>query len=298
MKTRNIILSGLCGLLMSTAFTGCNNGKTKDLQSQIDSLSVADSLHQEDIKQMADFVNVMSEGLDSISAQEGLLQQLGSREGGRIDKAKMKDQLRTLAQLLQRQRDSIDKLEAEVKNNNSAYGKRVQKLIAYYKAQLDEKDTKIAELQKQLDEKDTNIAQLTENVNNLTTTNTQLQSTVESQGKTMETQKTTIAEQDASLNTGFVVIGTSKELKAKGLIKGGFLAKKKVDVSQLKPGSFSRVDIRNYNDIRLNSSDPKIMTQMPAGSYEIQKNNNGTSTLHIKDAATFWSVSKYLVVRL
>lgn len=283
---------------MSTAFTGCNNGKTKDLQSQIDSLSVADSLHQEDIKQMADFVNVMSEGLDSISAQEGLLQQMGSREGGRIDKAKMKDQLRTLAQLLQRQRDSIDKLEAEVKNNNSAYGKRVQKLIAYYKAQLDEKDTQIAELQKQLDEKNTNIAQLTENVNNLTTSNAQLQSTVETQGKTMETQKTTIAEQDASLNTGFVVIGTSKELKAKGLIKGGFLAKKKVDVSQLKPGSFSRVDIRNYNDIRLNSSDPKIMTQMPAGSYEIQKNNNGTSTLHIKDAATFWSVSKYLVVRL
>ena len=283
---------------MSTAFTGCNNGKTKDLQSQIDSLSVADSLHQEDIKQMADFVNVMSEGLDSISAQEGLLQQMGSREGGRIDKAKMKDQLRTLAQLLQRQRDSIDKLEAEVKNNNSAYGKRVQKLIAYYKAQLDEKDTQIAELQKQLDEKNTNIAQLTENVNNLTTSNAQLQSTVETQGKTMETQKTTIAEQDASLNTGFVVIGTSKELKAKGLIKGGFLAKKKVDVSQLKPGSFSRVDIRNYNDIRLNSSDPKIMTQMPAGSYEIQKNSNGTSTLHIKDAATFWSVSKYLVVRL
>lgn len=298
MKTRHIILSGIFGLISGATLVSCDNGKTRDLQSQIDSLALADSLHQEDIKQMAAFVNVMSAGLDSISAQEGLLQQMGSREGGPIDKAKMKDQLRSLAQMLQQQRENIDKLEAEVKNNKSAYGQRVQKLIAYYKAQLDEKDKQIAELQAQLESKDADITKLTENVTALTTTNTQLQGTVETQGRTLESQRSTIAEQDASLNTGFVAIGTSKELKNKGLIKGGFLAKKKIDVSQLQPGSFSKVDIRNYNDIRLNSSDPKIMTQMPAGSYEIKKNSNGTSTLHIKDAAIFWSVSKYLVVRL
>lgn len=298
MKTRSIIILGIFGLILGTTATSCDNGKTKAMQSQIDSLSAADSLHQEDIKQMADFVNVMSTGLDSISAQEGVLQQMGSREGGAIDKAKMKNQLRSLAQLLQRQRESINKLEAEVKNNKSAYGKRMEKLIANYKAQLNEKDTKIAELQKQLDEKNVDIAKLTENVNNLTTTNAELQSTVESQNQTMETQQSTIAEQDASLHTGFVIIGTSKELKAKGLIKGGFLAKKKIEVSQLQPGSFSKIDIRNYNDIRLNSSNPKVMTQMPASSYEIQTNSNGTSTLHIKDVTTFWSVSKYLVIRL
>ncbi len=298
MKTRSIIISGILCLLIGTAATSCDNGKTRAMQSQIDSLSAADSLHQEDIRQMADFVNVMSTGLDSISAQEGVLQQMGSREGGAIDKAKMKSQLRSLAQLLQRQRESVNKLEAEVKGNKSAYGKRMEKLIAYYKAQLNEKDTKIAELQRQLDEKDVDIAKLTENVNSLTTTNAELQGTVESQSQTLETQQTTIAEQDASLHTGFVIIGTSKELKDKGIVKGGFLAKKRLDVSQLQPGSFSKVDIRNYNDIRLNSSSPKVMTQMPAGSYEIQANGNGTSTLHIKDVTTFWSVSKYLVVRL
>ena len=135
-------------------------------------------------------------------------------------------------------------------------------------------------------------------MNNLTTSNTQLQSTVASQSKSIDQQKSTIAQQDESLHTAFVAIGSSKELKAKGILKGGFLAKKKVDVSSLQPGSFSKIDIRNYNDIRLNSSNPKIMTQMPSDSYSIEKNSNGTSTLHIKDVTTFWSVSKYLVVKL
>ena len=182
--------------------------------------------------------------------------------------------------------------------NKSAYGQRIAKLIANYKAQLDAKDKQIADLQAQLNDKNANIAELTKNVENLTTTNTQLSQTVETQRKTVETQQSTIAEQDASLHTGFVAIGTSKELKAKGLIKSSFLSKSKVNVSNLNTTGFSRVDIRNYNDIRLNSSNPKIMTQMPSDSYEIVKNSNGTSTLHIKDASIFWSVSKYLIVKL
>lgn len=296
MKVRNLFMIGAMGL-MSVAFYSCDGGKTSQLQSQLDSLSRADSLHQEDVKQMADFVNVMSIGLDSISAQEGIIKDLGSREG-HLDKKQLKDQLQSLAKTLLNQRERINELEKQVANNNSAYGQRIKKLIAFYKTQLDEKDKQIADLQTQLEEKNTNIAQLTESVNNLTATNTELQTTVDAQSETMAEQKSTIASQDETINTGFVVIGKSSELKSKGIITGGFLSKKKVDVSQLQPGSFSKVDIRNYNDIRLDSSNPKIMTQMPSGSYEIKKNSNGTCTLHIKDATTFWSVSKYLVVRL
>lgn len=298
MKTRKIILSGIFGLAIVAGVTSCGNGKTEALQSQIDSLYTTDSLHQEDIRQMADFVNVMSVGLDSISAQEGLLQQMGNREGGAIDKNKMRSQLQQLAETLQRQRERIVQLEASVKDNKSAYGQRISKLIAAYKAQLDEKDQKIASLEQELNEKNTNIAKLNESVSNLTTSNTQLKGTVETQTKTLEAQKTTIAEQDASLHTGFVAIGSSKDLKAKGIITGGFLAKKKVNVAELNTSKFTRVDIRKYNDIRLNSNDPKIMTQMPGGSYELNNNGDGTTTLHIKDTQLFWSVSKYLVVKL
>lgn len=297
MKAKSIILSGALGLFVACGITSCNNGKTDKMQATIDSLATSDSLHQEDIKQMADFVNVMSVGLDSISAQEGLIKQLGNREG-KMDKAQMRTQLQGLAELLRKQRARINELEAQVAGNNSAYGQRIKKLISFYKAQLDEKDAQIADLQQQLDDKNANIAQLNESVNNLTTTNTQLKNTVETQSQAIDQQKTTIAQQDESIHTAFVAIGSSKDLKARGIIKGGFLAKKKVDVSSLKPGSFSKVDIRNYNDIRISSDNPKIMTQMPSDSYSIENNGNGTSVLHIKDVQTFWSVSKYLVIKL
>lgn len=297
MKARHIIFAGATALLLCAGMASCNGGKTKQMQAEIDSLHLSDSLHQEDVKQMADFVNVMSAGLDSISAQEGLIKQMGGREG-RLDKAQMRTQLQGLAELLRNQRARITALETEMAGNNSAYGQRIKKLIAYYKSQLDEKDKQIAELQTQLNDKNANIAQLTESVNSLTSTNTQLQNTVENQSQTMESQRSTIAEQDETIHTGFVAIGTSKELKATGVIKGGFLAKKKVDSNNLNPENFSKVDIRNYNDVRLNSNNPTIMTQMPASSYEIVKNGNGTSTLHIKDPNLFWSVSKFLVVKL
>lgn len=295
MKSRQIILFSVLALFAGV-MVSCH-GKTDKMQSQLDSLSVADSLHQEDIKQMADFVNVMSMGLDSISAQEGQLQQLGSREGG-LDKTKMRAQLQSLAQLLRTQHERLDSLQNVVKDNKSAYGKRIQKLIAYYQAELEQKDQRIVELQAELNNKNANVAQLTKSVNSLTSSNTALTHTVDSQKTAITQKESTISKQDQTIHTGYVAIGSSKELKAKGIIKGGFLSKKKFNASNIQQGSFQKVDIRQYNNIRLNSSNPKLMTQMPADSYEIVSGGNGTSTLHIKDVNKFWSISKYLVVKL
>lgn len=276
----------------------CGNNKNSQLQSQLDSLATVDSLHQEDIKAMTDFVDIMSNGLDSINGQEGQIKEMGQEQGGKLDKAHLRQQLTSLGQLIARQRDRISELEKALTNSNTTYAQRIKKLIANYKAQLDEKDKAIAELKKELESKNADIAtlnehvsQLTTNVNDLTASNTQL-------GQTVASQKTTIAEQDQTIHEAFVTIGTSKELKAKGLLTGGFLAKKKVDVSKLSSTGFTKVDIRSYNDIVLKSKKPKIMTQMPSDSYSLKDNGNGTFTLHINDAARFWSVSKYLVVKL
>ena len=118
MKAKKIILSSVLGLFVAFGMMSCHNGKADKMQATIDSLSTSDSLHQEDIKQMADFVNVMSVGLDSISAQEGLIKQMGSREG-QMDKTQMRAQLQSLAELLRKQRARINELEAEVARNNN-----------------------------------------------------------------------------------------------------------------------------------------------------------------------------------
>lgn len=290
MKKNIFTMAGVALMLTAALLTGCQNKKADALQAQLDSLNLTDSLHQEDIKSMTDFIYVMSSGLDSITAQEGMITQ-GSPEGGKVDKAKLRAQLAGLSQLVSRQRQRITELEAQLQSNKGAYSERVKKLIAYYKQQLDDKDQQIAELNKQLDTKNADIAKLNENVKALTSSNTELT-------KTVDTQKTTIATQDKSLHEGYVAIGTSKQLKEQGIIKGGFLTKKKVVVSELNPDKFKTIDIRNYNDITLPSGSARIMTQMPATSYTLTKTGDNTMVLHIVDVKQFWSVSKYLVIKL
>lgn len=290
MKKGILIVAGAVMLMATALLGGCQNKKAEALQSQVDSLHTTDSLHQEDIKSMTDFIYVMSTGLDSITTREGMITK-GSAEGGKMDKAKLRAQLDGLSDLLNRQRQRISELETQMANNKSAYSERVKKLIAYYKQQLDEKDQQIAELNKQLDSKNADIARLNENVNTLTTTNTEL-------SKTVDAQKSTIEAQEKSLYKAYVAIGTSKELKARGILKGGFLQKTKVDMAGLNPQNFKTVDTRTYNDITLESGNPRLMTHMPSASYTISKNVDNTTTLHIIDQKSFWSFSKYLVIKL
>ncbi len=278
----------LAGITMASC--GGKSDKELALESTLDSLSMTDSLHKEDITSMTEFISTLSDGLDSINGQESDLKNLGV-EGKKLDKEHFRKQLAAIKETIKNQKSKIAQLQKKVANNNSAYGQKIKKLIEYYKAQLDEKDAQIADLQKQIDDKNTNIAELTENVNKLTATNTSL-------NETIDTQKSEIAQQDETIHEAWVNISSAKSLKAQGLLTGGFLAKKKIDVSKLNNSSFTKIDVRKYNDITLESKNPKVMTQMPANSYRIDQNSNGTCTLHILDVEKFWSVSKYLVVKL
>lgn len=295
-KERKLVLLMAVMVLSITMFSCKNGNQSQQLQSQLDSLSLQDSVHQQDVNSMQDFITIMSDGLDSISAQEGLLKQMGGREGNRIDKVRMREQLVSLSQLIQRQKQRISDLEQQLaqqkKSDKSGYTAKIQKLIDYYKKQLDEKDETIAELKEELNNKNANIASLNENVKKLTASNEEL-------GNTVESQKATIDEQDQTIHTGYVKIATGKELKKLGILKGGFLQKKKVDVSDINTAGFKKIDIRNYDGAELQALNPQVLTQMPASSYEIIKHpKTGSSTLKIKDPALFWSTSKCLIIKL
>ena len=91
-------------------------------------------------------------------------------------------------------------------------------------------------------------------------------------------------------------IGTKKELTSQGLLSGGFLQKKRVNHDAINKDMFTKVDIRTFTEVTINSSNPKILTQMPASSYRIEK-GKGSSILYILDPTAFWSVSNYLIIQ-
>lgn len=284
------IISILAGIAISSCSQ--DNSKVASLQKEIDSIKEANRDYKNDIAQMSSFVKTISTSIDSIMFYEDSLLFGKDREGiPKITKEQVKLNLEILKSLVERQKQQIFQLRQELNNAKGDNAEMMKKLVDYYEAQLNEKDRQIANLQAELEQKNVDISQLRTKVNSLNNSKKQLE-------KQTELQSMALQVQNEILNTGYIQIGTKKELAAKGLLTGGFLKKKKVDTAKLSQENFNKVDISQFNDVKLQSKKPKILTQMPTSSYEIINNGDGTSTLHINNPNMFWSVSNFLIIQL
>ncbi len=101
------------------------------------------------------------------------------------------------------------------------------------------------------------------------------------------------------LNTAYYAYGTKKELKENNVItkEGGFIglggsSKLSADFNS---DYFQKIDITQTSEIELMGKKPELVTSHPSSSYELVE-GDGSHVLKIKDAKSFWSASKYLVV--
>lgn len=286
-------LFGIIVLVTAVTIASCssNNGESEALQARVDSLSKVNQKQGEDLKNMSSFVTTISMSLDSIKLYEDSLLRTSSPEGPKMTKEQVKLNLEKLMKVLERQQQQLADLRKQLETAKGANAEEMKKLVDFYEEQLKAKDAQIANLRGELDKKNVDISRLRTNVSSLITSNKQLE-------EKTELQNNALSVQNEMLNTAYVQIGTKKELKAKGLLTGGFLKKTKMETSMLKETNFNKVDIRQFNDVKLQSKSPKILTQMPASSYTITKNSDGTCTLQIQDPASFWSVTNFLIIQL
>jgi len=256
----------------------------------LDSLKQENAKKDGDIRDMMSFVGILADGLDSIAKQEDILFYTNKgKEGTVVDREQLKKNLEMFENTLANQKKRIAQLVDSLKARGQSLNK-LTTLVTYLNQQLEEKDNMIKSLRSDLNNKNVNIAQLQKRVTSLTESNTMLTEKVERQVEALTLQSEII-------NEGYVKIGTKKQLSDLGIISGGFLKKTKVNYNAIQNGQFMRVDIRNFTEIPLQSSAPKILTQMPASSYRIEKKGK-TSTLYITDPTAFWSVSNYLIIQL
>ena len=276
-------------------FVACSSDRNKqmdDLRAKVDSLTKSNQEKDKDINEMSSFVSVISTSLDSIRVYEdSVLYGNPNSESPKVTKEQVKQNLEDMKKLINRQQLQLAQLRKQLETAKGENAENMKKMVEFYEAQLKEKDAQIASLQAELNQKNVDITNLRSRVGSLSDNNQELVEKTEAQATALQVQSD-------MLNTAYVQIGTSKELAAKGLLSGGFLKKKKVDSEKLREENFSKVDIRYFNDVKLNSKKPKVMTQMPASSYSITNNGDGTSTLHISDPNAFWSVSNFLVIQL
>ena len=272
--------------------TACGGKGTDEGNPEADSLRRELSDRMAEMSEMDLFLDAVNASMDSVIDMDGkVLRTLGESSVSR--KQQILNNIEAYKQILQRQRERLALLEEKLKANGdvNAKNEKLMKTIGSLKKQLEEKDKAIVELTQELTKRNYDIKTLKGHVEKLNTQVAELQEETKQQEEALVTQSN-------MMNEAYVCIGSKKELKEAGLLSGGTLFKKsKLDLSQVNASAFQKIDIRHSKTFKIPGKKVSILTQMPAGSYTITDNGDGTSTLTITDATRFWSVSNYLVVR-
>jgi uncharacterized protein YukE len=272
--------------LVAILLSGCK-GETVDVSGIVaerDSIKEASIRQQQELDNLNAFVDIVSNGLDSIAMQEGFIR-VQNPEGPVMTREQMKKSLAELADMLARQRSRIAQLEDSLKFKGTG-AEGLHKIVEYLNEQLEAKEKVIAQLRSEVNNKNTDIARLQSRI-------TTLNENVEKLDKKNQIQQQALVTQSNMINECYMKIGTKKQLKQAGIIDG-----RKLNAGGLTPDKFVRVDIRQLRELPLKSKKPKILTTMPQSSYSIVKNSDGTSLLTINDPTLFWSSSNYLVISL
>lgn len=275
-------------------FSSCKDKDTTIDVSKIvaerDSLAAINSHQQQELDNLNMCISTISNGLDSITAQEEMIR-FSSSEGTGMSPNDLKKSFQDLGELIARQRLKISALEDSLKNSSSQ-APELQKMISFLNSQLEVKENQIAQLRAQVNSQKRDITAL----RNYIAVADQKVAEVENDNSI---QKEIIQAQDKQINTGYIRIGTQKELKNAGLLSKRILSSPKLIPENLSPSVCQSVDIRQFNEVTLHSKNPKILTSMPKNSYTLEKTEDGNSRiLVITDVAFFWSQSNYLVIAL
>ncbi len=273
----------------------CKNERVdmSDYVRERDSIMQENQTKTQQLDELNGVLATIATGLDSIAIQENILFTNKGRDGVMLNRQQIAENLKGMADILARQRAKIKMLQDSLANKNTSEGvERLQKVVKFLNQQLAEKDQVIQSLRADLNNSKKDITQLRASLSDMKTRVTNAE-------KKTQVLTTVLSKQDEVINECYVKIGTKKQLLAAGLLKGGFLQKKKVSYEDVDKSKFNAVDIRKFREITLKSSNPKILTPQPSNrSFHFEENGDGTCALVITNPTLFWSVSNFLIIQL
>ncbi len=283
--------------LSQSIWLSCNKSSDNSSKELIKLVEERDSLKRENefqSEKLSDYgqiIEVMNATLDTIALQENMM--FRSNGDLPVTKDDVKYNLMRFEALLKKQGEKIKQLEDQLKSSNDSNISSLG-LIAHLHKQISVKNNQIAQLKNELEKKNVSISQLQEIVESQRVTIDTQNATITELNKRTQKQGEALARQDAILNNGYVLIGSKKDLKRKGVItrKGKIVSDGVMDRTK-----FAKVDIRNWTEVSFTAQKPRILTNTPSTSYELTTNGDGNFTLTVKNPSDFWRISNYLVIQ-
>ena len=290
---KKILLS--VAVMASMMFTACNSksGDVEKLRQENDSLVQLNAQTKADFDEMLQLMNDVEDGFRQIKEAENYLV-VQSSATGEVDmttRERLKSDMQLVAQTLKDNKEKLAKLQSQLKNSKYQ-SSQFQKTVERLNAEIESKTAMIVSLQEELAKRDVRIQELDNAVS-------ELAGQVNTLSEETEKQKSTISSQEKEINTVYYVFGTTKELKEQKIISGGGLFKaSEVMKGDFNKNYFTKEDLRTFKQVSLESKKAKLLTTHPEGSYTFEKNDKVLLTLVITNPTEFWSLSKYLVIKV
>lgn len=277
---------------MVLTLTACNEKAKQEAEKtvqqkdgRIDSLQLIIDQKDNELNDIMGMFNEIQEGFRLIEESERTMSLLRDDEGTMPeDKAeRIRQSLKSVQQRMQHNRELILRLQQQVREG-STRSEELKRTIDNFVKELELKNDELQKLRAQLEEKDVHIAELDKAVKDL---NGDVATLKEETAQKSET----IVSQEKQMNTAWYVFGTKKELQEQHIYDKGRILEK-----DFNKNYFTKVDIRVDKEVKLYSKSAEVLSTHPAGSYTLQQDAQKQYVLRITNPQLFWSTSKYLVV--
>lgn len=268
------------------AIVSCGN-ETEKLKNANDSIERVNSQQKEILSDLTETLVEVSTSLDSITAGEGLLKRSG--DGKTLTRQQVIENLNAFKQMLAENRAKLSEMEKKLSTRNDQIGK-LSALIKHLNNELDEREATIARLEEIINQKNTTIKDLQNTLE-------RKEIAISEMEEENVQQREQLSRQDAQHNAVYFTFGSSRELKNRGLLKGGFMKKNKVDFSAIDKSLFTQADRRQLSEIALPGKSAKVLSGQPQDSYSIEETGKGSCRLVITNKDRFWNISNVLIIQ-
>lgn len=127
----------------------------------------------------------------------------------------------------------------------------------------------------------------------------ELTTTVNEQHNELEQQREIISNQVIDKNLVWYCVASSKKLKEAKIVTGdGLFQSSKLMTTAFDKNAFTEMDLRKVTMIPTKSNSVKLLSPHPRSSYKLVTGSDNMITISIINPSSFWSVSKYLVVKI
>lgn len=202
-------------------------------------------------------------------------------------KDKIVRDLQLMNGLLNESRERIKELTARL-DRSKIDAKGLRAKLKELDMQLASRDSAITNMKGDLLARDFRIDQINKNLDSISLV--------------VAKREAVIDQQTVELNKAYYIMGTEQELEAEGVLtkEGGFIGigKRTSLNSDATPAKFTQTDVRDLHRIPVKAKKAELVTEHPASSYEMVKEDDMIAYLEIKDSDAFWKLSKYAVVEV